>query len=168
MNLDFHTLTSTRNLPKLDFTEKNGEDPLGIDHFYHYELEMYMQSNLSKVWVIETGRKIIAYFTVSMSAIELQKLDKLNEKVRGTTPKRYPSMLLGRMGVDKKYRGNGIGNSICSFCRGLAIDISEKVACRYLILQTTADKIPFYKKCGFKQSSEKPYKNLYWMYSRII
>ena len=32
----------------------------------------------------------------------------------------HPAMLLGQLGVDKKYRGKRIGSDICNFCLGLA------------------------------------------------
>ncbi|MGI0021635.1 MAG: GNAT family N-acetyltransferase [Nitrososphaeraceae archaeon] len=168
MTLRYISLKSIGRLPTLDFTEQNGTDPLHIDQFFKNDLNTYMKSNLSRVWFVEENDKAIAYFTVSMSAIEIQKLDKLKEKVKGTTPTRYPAMLLGRMGVDKNHRGKQVGSSICKFCRGLAIFIGNRVACRYIILQTTQDKIPFYRKCGFIQSGVKPKNGLYWMYSRIV
>lgn len=167
MQLDYFTLTKSDKLPELDFTEGDGSDPMNINSFYRSDLQLYSSNNLSKVWLAKNKSQIVAYFTVSMSAIELDKLS-INEKVRGTTPTRYPAMLIGRMGVAKPYRNNGVGLQICDFCRGLAIDIGQRIACRYLVLQTTDDKIQFYKKSGFEKSNVKPRKGLYWMYSRII
>lgn len=167
MELTFHPLQHIVRLPTLDFTEDDGSDPLSINDFYHNQSPRYIESNLSKVWIVKSGKNVVAYFTVSMSTIELDKLS-IDEKVRGTTPRRYPSMLIGRMGVNKKHRKKGIGLNICDFCRGLAIDVSERIACRYLTLQTTIDKIPFYEKCGFVKSGVKPTRDLHWMYSRIV
>jgi len=170
VRLDFCPSDTSEDLPRLDFTEDDDADPLQVHEFYHDDLQKYSEGNLSKAWMVtkKNTSEIVAFFTVSMSAIELKKLNKKDEKVRGTTPARYPAILLGRMGVVKKYRKNHVGADICNFCRGLAISLGKRVACRYVVLQTNKDKIGFYKKCGFRQSTAKPNKGLYWMYSRIV
>lgn len=65
-------------------------------------------------------------------------------------------MLLGRMGVDKKFRKKGIGSSICKFCQGLADVVSESVACMYIMLHPTLNKILFYQRLGFVKSINPP------------
>jgi GNAT superfamily N-acetyltransferase len=160
-------LSEAGDLPTdLDFTE-SGKDPLYIHEFYYEDLSRYQESNLSTVRLIKVNEKIVGYFTVSMNAIELDKLGK-DEKVKNTTPKKYPAMLIGRMGVDKKYRNKGIGYAVCMFCRGLAIDIGKKVACRYVILQTTEEHSEFYKKSGFIKTGDAAKKGIVWMYVRTV
>ena len=167
MTLKFLHLSELKEIPKLDFTEDDKSDPLEIHKFYCEDLKRYQESKLSTVRFIQNKDVIVGYFTVSMNAIELDKLGK-DEKVKGTTPKKYPAMLIGRMGIDKKYRRKGIGSEICLFCRGLAIETSQKVACRYVILHTTEDKVPFYKKSGFIKSGNPPKKGIVSMYVRVV
>ncbi|MDP3779997.1 MAG: GNAT family N-acetyltransferase [Nitrosopumilaceae archaeon] len=154
-------------LPKLDFTEDDGSDPVEINRFFHNDLDRYHSNKLSTVRLVQLAGKIVAYFTVSMNAIELSVLDK-NEKVSGTTTKKYPAMLLGRIGVDKKYRKKGIAKAICTFCQGLASVTSEKVACRYIMLHTPLNKVSIYQKMGFIQSVNPPKKGIVSMYMRIV
>lgn len=169
MVVEYLQLSEVAHLPELDFTEKDGSDPLGIHKFYYDDLQRYQESNLSTVRLVKIGDKIVGYFTVSMNAIELDKLGK-DEKVKNTTPRKYPAMLIGRMGIDKKYRRKGIGSEICQFCRGLAIEIGQKVACRYVILHTTDDrnKIRFYNKSGFIKSGNPPKQGVVSMFVRTI
>ena len=167
MTLKFLHLSELKEIPKLDFTEDDKSDPLEIHKFYYEDLKRYQESKLSTVRFIKNKDAIVGYFTVSMNAIELDKLDK-DEKVKGTTPKKYPAMLIGRMGIDKKYRYKGLGSEICIFCRGLAIETSQKVACRYVILHTTEDKVPFYEKSGFIKSGNPPKKGIVSMYVRVV
>lgn len=161
-------LSDVGKLPvDLDFTENDGKDPLNIHKFYYDDLARYQQSNLSTVRLIKADDKIVGYFTVSMNAIELAKLGK-DEKVKNTTPKKYPAMLIGRMGVDKKYRSKGIGRDVCMFCRGLAIETGKRVACRYVVLQTTEMRSKSYKECGFIKSDGASKNGIVWMYIRTI
>jgi hypothetical protein len=71
------------------------------------------------------------------------------------------------MGVDKSYRGQGLGQLICNYCIGLALTVGEQIACRYIVLRTNEDKSKLYKKCGFKQSDKKSAKGRFWMYRRL-
>lgn len=137
-----------------------------IHQFYYDDLRRYQENNLSTVRLIKADDRFVGYFTVSMNAIELDKLNK-DEKVRNTTPKKYPAMLIGRMGIDKKYRGKGIGSDVCLFCRGLAIEIGKKVACRYVVLQTMVKHSGFYKKSGFIKTDVVK-NGVVWMYVRTV
>lgn len=166
MKLEYETYSKSIRLPKLDLTEDDGSDPLEIDRFFHNDLEKYHNNKLSTVRLVRIDGKIIGYFTVSMNGIELNILSK-DEKVTGTSTKKYPAMLLGRMGVDKKFRSKGIGRSICKFCQGLADVVSESVACRCIMLHTTLNKVRFYQKLGFVQSANPPKKGIVSMYVRI-
>jgi len=129
----------------------------------------YQQSNLSRIIIVKNWKQAIGYLAISMNAIEVRTQLADDEKVPGTTTRKYPAMLLGRMGVDKNYRNKGIGKTICEFCKGLAIDLSERIGCRYVVLETTNSKVPFYQKCGFTLSVKPPRKGgIVWMYRRII
>ena len=65
--------------------------------------------------------------------------------------KTYPSLLIGRVGVDNNERKKGIGKYICDWCLGLAMKLSNEVGCRYIILETTEKMVKFYKKCNFEK-----------------
>jgi len=166
MELDYDLLSPNDNLLLLDFTEIDGTDPLGVNEFASKKAIEYNKNKLATVRVVRYEKNIVAYFAVSMSAISIEDLDS-KEKVVQATPIRYPAMLLGQLGVDKKHRGKGIGGNICNFCLGLAQEIGEKVSCRYIILQTTIDKTSLYEKMGFIRSPKLVKDKKIWMYRRL-
>ena len=88
MKLTYILYQQGAKLPKLDFTEDDGSDPVEINRFFHKDLEKYHSNKLSTARLVQLAGKIVAYFTVSMNAIELSVLDK-DEKVSGTTTKKY-------------------------------------------------------------------------------
>lgn len=166
MKLDYLHLDEIKEIPRLDFTEDDGSDPLDIHKFYFNDLARYQESKLSIARFVKYKGAVAGYFTVSMNAIELERLGR-DEKVRGATPRKYPAMLIGRMGVDKKYRGLGIGSNICLFCRGLAIEASRDIGCRYVMLHTTEARVPFYRRSGFVRSENPQRKGTVSMYVRV-
>jgi len=167
LDLKYWLLSPSDNLPDLDFTEDDGSDPLQIDYFYRHELNLYQENNLSKIWIVRMDSKPVGYLTISMNAIQVDYLST-KERIGKATTKKYPATLLGRMGVDKKYRKKGIGKKICKFCVGLVQDISDRIACRYVILETTVDKVTFYKNAEFIKSTKPPRHGKVWMYRRIV
>lgn len=166
MELDYDIISSNDNLSILDFTESNGTDPLGVDEFARTKATKYHKNKISTVRVVRDKKEIVAYFTVSMSAISVDILAS-EEKVEGVTSIRYPAMLLGQLGVDKKYRGKGIGSEICNFCLGLADVLGKQIACRYVILQTSITRTTLYEKFEFRMSPKSPAGKKIWMYRRL-
>jgi hypothetical protein len=168
LNLRYKPISDGESFPTLDFTTDGGKDPLGVNKFFHNDLQTYRKNNLSTVWIVRDSDEPVAYFTVSMNAIEVKELG-VGEKVEDTTTSRYPAVLLGQMGVDKNHRHDGIALAICDFCLGLASEIGERIACRYLMLQTTEELLPLYQgKAHFVKSLKKPSKDgKFWMYRRL-
>ncbi len=163
--LDFSLLSDEDNLLDLDFTEEDGTDPLGVNAFLKQKASEYRKNNLTAIHAVRLDGKLVAFFTLSMFAIQVKELQD-KEKIGDSNLVSYPAILLGQMGVDKKFRNQGIGYWICQFCLGLAQEIGQRVACRYLMLETNEQKSSYYKRLLFEQSSKKSQK--IWMYRRVL
>lgn len=63
----------------------------------------------------------------------------------------YPALQISQLAVceDLQYK-HGIGTFICDFCHAQSLKLSEKVGCRFLVLNAIQDAIGFYEKYGFK------------------
>jgi hypothetical protein len=86
---------------------------------------------------------------------EHKKLGKL------TTHGYIPGMLLGQMARDKNYKGRGIGKIMTSWVVREAINISKRIGCRLIILQSEEDKVKTYENYGFlKIPDSKRKKNM--------
>ncbi len=164
VRLNFSLLSDKDNFSNLDFTENDGTDPLGVDIFLKQKALGYRKNNLSAIYTVRVDGELAAFFALSMFAIQVKELhDK--EKIGDMNLVSYPAILLGQMGVDKRFRNQGIGYRICQFCLGLAQEVGKKVACRYVILETNEQKASYYKKLLFEQSTKKSQK--IWMYRRV-
>lgn len=78
----------------------------------------------------------------------------------------YPAVLLGRLGVDKEFRGNHIGTQIIEFVAGWFSGEENFSGCRHLIVDAYNEKelIEFYQKCGMElffssENQELAYRN---------
>lgn len=171
-NIDFDRLEirpiklEEDDISKLDCTEPDDSDPLGIQDYLKNKVRRYHREKTSTVYIVKQEDRILAFFTLSMAGLESKELPESN-KVGGYSA-RYPAVLLGQMGIDKALRRKGLGQLICDYCIGLAEEVSEHIACRYIILQTKQHNIDFYRqKCGFQQSVKANPEGKFWMYRRL-
>jgi GNAT superfamily N-acetyltransferase len=98
----------------------------------------------------------------SISAKRLAKKEKISIPLRF-----YPCLLIGRLAVDNTWRHLDVGTYLADWSTGLALELSEEVGCRYVILETKESKVEFYNKCGFQRGAALAGDNLIWMYKKI-
>jgi hypothetical protein len=164
--LEIRPIEPNDDVTKLDCTKKDGSDPLKVDDYVKSKARRYHNGKASTVYIVKQGQKIVAFFALSMTSIEKEELEK-TDKLGGFVYRDYPAVHLGQMGIDKQYRRHGLGQIICKFCVGLAIAISEQIACRYITLMTTQCNVGYYEKWGFKQSVRKNSNEKIGMYKRL-
>ena len=69
-------------------------------------------------------------------------------------PKRHlksiPSLKIGRLGIDKSYKGKGLGKMILYSVISNCLKFNENQACRLITVDAYKQAVPFYQKMGFK------------------
>lgn len=107
------------------------------------------RASYSKTYLIldQRDQTLIGYFSVLADAIKLQR----KEKPDGITYSMAPAIKLGRMGIDKRFRGHGLGQGILLFVIGLARRLSREVGVRYVTLDALPRDglVTWYEKRGF-------------------
>ena len=167
MHLKFVRLNLMMTSLNLTVPEEDGSDPLGVQNFLQTHARDYHVGRVSTVYVVKQGERILAFFTLCMTGLRSNRV-ATSDMLTNFRPITYPAVLLGQMGVDKRYRGHRLGQLICNYCLGLAQTISEQIASRYIALETNQDKVGYYnEKCGFRQSVEKNTSGRIWMYRRL-
>jgi hypothetical protein len=162
------------NLINLDFKQTDGSDPLLVEEYVKNQISKDFEKKSNKIFVVSYEENIIAFFTLSMSVICSKNLlkdgggeddadsESSNKKIV------FPALLMGKIGIDKKYRCFGIGKYICLFCMGLAQKTNEKIACAFFIFRTTqslAEKI--YGPKYYFRWKDRPNK-IVWVYRKIL
>jgi acetyltransferase, GNAT family len=69
-------------------------------------------------------------------------------------PKRHlsniPSVKIGRLAIDKTFKGKGLGRVIIDTIINHCIDLNEDQACRVITVDAYAQAVNFYHKIGFE------------------
>jgi hypothetical protein len=84
-------------------------DPILNDWLRHRALKN--ESRFSRTYVVCQGRSVAAYYCISAGAIERTAAPG---KVRRNAPESVPISVIGRLAVDRKNAGIGLGASILS------------------------------------------------------
>ena len=159
------------DLINLDLTQTDGSDPLQVVDYTKNQILKDVENRNNKIYVVTYEGNILAFFTLSMTVICTKNLFKDDCGHNDNCLKEFlfPSLLMGKIGIDKKYRCFGIGKYICLFCMGLAQKTNEKIACTFFVFKTTkslAEKIygPKYYFRWNNNTSDK----IVWVYRRVL
>jgi GNAT superfamily N-acetyltransferase len=96
-----------------------------------------------------TDPAVIAYYSISGHSIIRREIG--GGWLARNTPEAVPAVLLGRLAVDQRYQGQGIGTSLLAHAIRQAITAADLVGLRALVvdpIDQAADS--FYRRYGFK------------------
>ena len=83
-------------------------------------------------WVIaDAGDVVAAYASVAMTGIDRSAAPEVLAK---GAPDPVPALLLGRLAVDHRYAGLGIGTALASYVLATAVELNDKAACRAVVV----------------------------------
>lgn len=138
------------------FSCKNND----LDEFFNVDSFHYSRQLLGKTYCFRLAanvRKIVCAFTISNDSIRVDDLpNSRGKKIKSVVPReksmrRFPGVLIGRLGVSQEFQGKGIGTELMDFIKSWFV-VSNKTGCRFLIVDAYNDKntLNYYESNGFK------------------
>ena len=137
-----------------------GEDDL--DEFFAKDCLVNQRKLLGKTYLFclkNQPETIVAAFSLSNDSIRLTNriADEYKElflddtDLRDKTLKRFPAVLIGRLGTSKDFAGQGYGTAIMDFIKVL-FRTNNRTGCRFLIVDALnrPDTLHYYEKNGFR------------------
>lgn len=127
------------------------------DHYIQKQVSQDIRRKLAVCFIIpDAANQIKAYYTLSNDSISL---DNLPEDLRIKFPKAYthlPVTLLGRLAVDRKFHGNGLGKLLLIDALKRSYEVSLKSIGSIAVVASPLDDDAeaFYKKFGFFNLSD--------------
>lgn len=119
-----------------------------IDDFIHKEAKDFRNERLGITYLFYYKSELIGFVTLSMADLKREKMEVGDRPLIGR--ENYPALLIGQLAVCKELQSSGIGTYICDFCLDKAMKFSQKVGCRFLVVNSIQKAIRFYEKYGFK------------------
>lgn len=83
-------------------------------------------------WVITTvNGEVVAYASLAMTAIDRSAAP---DPISRRAPDPVPALLLGRLAVDRRHRGLGVGTALVAHVLATAAELNAKAACRAVVV----------------------------------
>lgn len=131
-----------------------------LNDFFKNDVQNYSNELLGKSYCFrldENPKIIVCAFTISNDSIKTNFLpNNRRKKVSEIIPREkqfrsYPAVLIGRLGVNKSYKGNGLGKELMDFIKSWFIESNNKTGCRFVVVDSYNEKGPidYYSRNGF-------------------
>ncbi|OWY65926.1 GNAT family N-acetyltransferase [cyanobacterium TDX16] len=127
-----------------------GKDSL--DNYIRKQASQDVSKRVSTVFVLVDSPQtdIIGYYTLSSYTVELSELDNSFAKRLPHYPL-LPATLLGRLGIDRNYRGQHLGELLLINALERALSATLQVASLAVVAEALDEQaVTFYQKYGFQ------------------
>ncbi|MEM7590962.1 MAG: GNAT family N-acetyltransferase [Cyanobacteria bacterium P01_A01_bin.83] len=131
-----------------------------LDRYLRKTANQDLKKKIATVFVLvdSPNDNIIAYYTLSAYTVEITELDNSLVKRLPRYPL-LPATLLGRLAVDKNYRGQRLGELMLIDALKKSFLTTEKIASLAVIAEAIDEKaVSFYRKYGFRSFSNNTMK----------
>lgn len=120
-----------------------------LDRFFeHYAGQNQFKLHLSVTYVAILEDRIAGFATVAASSLERANLPNARQR-RRLPSYPLPVLRLGRLGVDTRAQGLGIGKALLRNVLGLALDQRDRLGCIGVVTDAKAEAVRFYEGLGF-------------------
>lgn len=105
-------------------------------------------------WVIvDAGDVVVAHASVAMTGIDRSAAP---ETLVNGAPDPVPALLLGRLAVDHRHSGLGIGTALAGHVLATAVELNERAACRAVVVTALNSKArAWWERLGFHHFDPK-------------
>ncbi|MDQ6433025.1 GNAT family N-acetyltransferase [Mesorhizobium sp. LHD-90] len=132
-------LTSDHDLSDFDCGE-----PVLNDWLRHRALKN--ESRFSRTYVVCDGNRVVAYFCISVGAVERMAAPG---KVRRNAPDTIPVSIIGRLAVNRDHAGRGLGADLLSDALRRIAVASQSIGIGAVLVQAKDDRAKrFYLACA--------------------
>lgn len=126
-----------------------------LNEFLQSQAGQQQRRGFGKTYVVlaEDGLAVIGFVTVSAGQIATASLSSQSKLPR------YPAPILriGRLAVDVRHQGKGIGQDLLAFALRLAVEFSQRVGLYAVVVDAKNGKVKaFYTKLGFIACVDSP------------
>ena len=132
-----------------------------LNDFLFNEAVSYQKELLATTFVMENDKQTLGYYSLLNDSLQLKEemfasKSQFRKFLRELMPypkrhlKTIPALKIGRLAIDKTFKGKGLGSVIMANIISRCIKMNEEQACRLITGDAYKQAVPFYQKMGFK------------------
>lgn len=106
------------------------------------------RGDTAATWVVvDRDDVVVAYASLSMTAIDLSQAPA---RIAKGSPDPIPALLLGRVAVDRRHTGLGLGTELVKHVLATAVELNRKAACKVVVVTALhAEARLWWERLGF-------------------
>ena len=159
-------LESLQDVSVLVLTENHSIKPFDcedddLNEFLFEEAIPYRKEKLATTFVVENNERTLGYYSLLNDSLQLKEemftsKSQFRKFLRELMPypkrhlKTIPALKIGRLAIDKTFKGKGLGSVIMANIISKCIKMNQEQACRLITVDAYKQAVPFYQKMGFK------------------
>jgi len=119
----------------------------------HWLVQRAMASDgrSARTYVVAIDARVIAYYCLAAGSVMLAALPRA--KLRQNMPDPIPVIVIGRLAVDKRFKGRGFGRGLLKDCILRSLSIAQQIGVRAILVHAVdEDACNFYRKFTFVES----------------
>lgn len=148
-------LTDSHKIKSFDCEDED------LNEFLFEKAKDFKKQFLATTFLIESESRTVAYYSVFHDSLNVEEEDFASKstfkkflKNLVSHPKRhlksFPALKIGRLGIDKEFKNQGIGRKIVSNIINEAFDLNNRQGCKLITVDAYNQSIDFYRKIGFE------------------
>ena len=119
-----------------------------VDEWTHARVHSAEKNGTGVVYVVCADGRVAGIYSLCSHAVARDEVD--GGWLRRNTPEAIPAILLGMLGVDKRYQGERLGSSLLKDAIQRSLFVAEQIGAKALLVDPVdRDAARFYEKCGF-------------------
>ena len=104
----------------------------------------------SRIWIVTYNTRVVAYYASSTAVIARAEATR---RAARNQPDPLPAMLLGRLAVDRRHQGHGLGAALLKHFLLKVLEVAEHTGVRVALVHAKNDTAAsFYRHYGFEPS----------------
>lgn len=120
-----------------------------INRYLKQLASQHTKKGIAQTHVLSDGAIIQGFYTLSNTFIDNQ-----DGQIKGY-PKQIPAIIIGRMGVDKQFQGQGIGKILLSHALSEIAKLAKETGIVFVIIDAKDDKLAnHYQQFGFSPTEQ--------------
>ena len=148
------SLTSPAPLNSEHDVENFQSDAPELDEWLQRRALHNERSNASRTYVVCDGVQVVGFYSLASGAIDRTIAPKA---ITRNMPNPVPVLVLGRLAVDRRFQGTGIGGGLLRDAIARALRVSDEIGIKAILVHARSeDAKRFYLRFGFVESPHEP------------
>ena len=146
-DLSFLLLTEDHTIKPFDCEDED------LNDFLSKEAILYQKQMLATTFIIENEERTLGFYSVLSDSLQIREelfpsKSQYKKFVQNLIPhrkrhlKNIPSLKIGRLGIDKTYKGKGLGSILLEGIINEAIELNKRQACRLITVDAYRQALP--------------------------